>query len=379
VVILAMLFVNDLTGVKGAPPWMLHAPTLHDGMTFVDLVFPAFLFMVGMSIPLALGRRERPWPHVLSRAASLVFLGFLEVNGDHVVPGRWLSVEGWYLLEGAGILLVWNAAWKPGLARGLRLAGWAMLAACMVLFTGQRGTGPLALRPEWWGILGLIGWGYLAACLVFLPGRGRAWALPAGVAGFLAFALAQQVGWLARLPGMGLMWNPVVSFAPHGAIILAGALLGRMLGRDETPAARLGRVAGYGALLYLASMALHSQAHLGKAFIISKNLGTVPWCLRASAWTVFLFLGIHLVVDRGGWRRGTGFLRDAGNNALFAYMMAPVAVAMVEVLCRTCGHPGLYESLATTFPVGLARAGVHAILLTWLAGVLFRRGVHLKL
>jgi predicted acyltransferase len=178
---------------------------------------------------------------------------------------------------------------------------------------------------------------------------------------------------------MGLGWNPLVSFAPHGAIILAGALLGRMLGRDDPPAARLVRVAGYGALLYLASLVLHSQAHLGKAFIISKNLGTVPWALRASAWTVFLFLAIHLVVDRGGWRRGTGFLRDAGNNALFAYLMAPVAVAMVEVLCRTCGHPGLYFSLASTFPTGLGRAVLDAILLTWLAGVLFRRGIQLKL
>jgi heparan-alpha-glucosaminide N-acetyltransferase len=46
----AMIFANDL--VSGSdrivPPWMKH---FHgkNGMTFVDMVFPAFLFVVGMS------------------------------------------------------------------------------------------------------------------------------------------------------------------------------------------------------------------------------------------------------------------------------------------------------------------------------------------
>src|SRR5215831_10116467 len=56
--ILVMMFVNDLHGVTGAPAWMKHIqPSDSDGMTFVDVVFPAFLFIVGMSIPFAIGRR----------------------------------------------------------------------------------------------------------------------------------------------------------------------------------------------------------------------------------------------------------------------------------------------------------------------------------
>ena len=53
-----MIFVNDLAGAgKIAPDWMVHFSDRHrggSGMTFVDLVFPAFLFIVGMSIPIAL-------------------------------------------------------------------------------------------------------------------------------------------------------------------------------------------------------------------------------------------------------------------------------------------------------------------------------------
>ena len=44
--ILVMMFVNDLEGVRGAPAWMKHVqPSTADGMTFVDVVFPAFLFI----------------------------------------------------------------------------------------------------------------------------------------------------------------------------------------------------------------------------------------------------------------------------------------------------------------------------------------------
>ena len=51
-----MIFVNDLAGVSPntVPWWMRHFPGNGNGMTFVDLVFPAFLFLVGMSIPSAL-------------------------------------------------------------------------------------------------------------------------------------------------------------------------------------------------------------------------------------------------------------------------------------------------------------------------------------
>ena len=53
--ILLMIFVNDLG--PAAPSWMHHIqPPRADGMTLADVVFPAFLFIVGVSIPLAFER-----------------------------------------------------------------------------------------------------------------------------------------------------------------------------------------------------------------------------------------------------------------------------------------------------------------------------------
>ena len=57
--ILLMIFVNDLG--RGAPSWMHHIqPSSADGMTLADVVFPAFLFIVGVSIPLAFERARGP-------------------------------------------------------------------------------------------------------------------------------------------------------------------------------------------------------------------------------------------------------------------------------------------------------------------------------
>ena len=44
-----MVFVNDLAGVSDIPAWMKHVAADADSMTFVDVVFPAFLFIVGMA------------------------------------------------------------------------------------------------------------------------------------------------------------------------------------------------------------------------------------------------------------------------------------------------------------------------------------------
>src|ERR1700726_2022036 len=55
--ILVMIFVNDLAGVKDLPWWTYHLPGNVNGMTYVDMVFPFFLFIVGISLPLAVRHR----------------------------------------------------------------------------------------------------------------------------------------------------------------------------------------------------------------------------------------------------------------------------------------------------------------------------------
>ncbi len=48
-----MIYVNDLDSVHGLSKWTYHMPANVDAMTYVDMVFPAFLFIVGMALPIA--------------------------------------------------------------------------------------------------------------------------------------------------------------------------------------------------------------------------------------------------------------------------------------------------------------------------------------
>jgi heparan-alpha-glucosaminide N-acetyltransferase len=52
--IAVMIFVNDLAEVHGLPWWTYHAHGNQNAMTYVDMVFPFFLFIVGMSMPLSI-------------------------------------------------------------------------------------------------------------------------------------------------------------------------------------------------------------------------------------------------------------------------------------------------------------------------------------
>ncbi len=94
--VIVMVFVNDLSGAKGLPWWTYHMPENANGMTYVDMVFPAFLFIVGMSIPLAIGRRlakgqslAKIWGHILVRSLSLMALGLFLANAENA-DSKWM-------------------------------------------------------------------------------------------------------------------------------------------------------------------------------------------------------------------------------------------------------------------------------------------------
>ena len=52
-----MIFVNDLWSLKNIPAWLEHVERGVDGIGLADVVFPAFLFIVGLSLPFAIDNR----------------------------------------------------------------------------------------------------------------------------------------------------------------------------------------------------------------------------------------------------------------------------------------------------------------------------------
>src|ERR1035441_1299911 len=199
-VMFTMIYVNDLAGVPGTivPAWMKH---FHgkSGMTFVDLVFPAFLFIVGMSIPFGLGSRlskgEPLWKIILYlavRTLSLLFIGILMVNETPSSEKMGWSGALWATLMYFSAILAFCTISPPQepataasrkrtfhmVSLAFRLLGLAMLVYLAFAFRGEDGHRIISLTPfsihtEWYGILGLIGWAYLVGAMVFLVFRGH--------------------------------------------------------------------------------------------------------------------------------------------------------------------------------------------------------------
>lgn len=394
--ILVMLFVNDVAGVTGAPAWMKHVhPSTADGLTFVDVVFPAFLFIVGLSLPAALerrmaavGRGMRLWAHILERTAGLLAIGVLMVNTESMAEKGPLSPALWTLLMYAGAVLTWHAPLRAadGTIRRtwwLKLAGAALLVVLAFLYRSKDGTGELIqLRPQWWGILGLIGWAYLVACTAYLL-FGRQPAALAGMVGVLYCAyFADRVGFFEPIAAIGRWVNIGAALGSHGAITLSGAILGQMLLSDaptRSHRARLVWGAVAGALMAAAAVLLHSLHDLDSMFIYNKNAATPPWCLLSSAYTAWCWALAYLAVDVAGWRRGTGTLGRAGQNALLAYLLAPLFYAGLECTAELWPGAGLYWRLGESFTTGVIRSVVLSIAVIWISASLYKRGVRLQL
>src|SRR5262245_61737444 len=86
-----MIFVNDLGTLKNIPLWLEHVAPGVDGIGLADVVFPAFLFIVGLSLPFAVESRRKKgdteWQlvvHVLTRTIALLVMGVFLVNGETI-------------------------------------------------------------------------------------------------------------------------------------------------------------------------------------------------------------------------------------------------------------------------------------------------------
>jgi heparan-alpha-glucosaminide N-acetyltransferase len=397
-VMFTMIFVNDLAGVPDriVPAWMKH---FHgkSGMTFVDLVFPAFLFIVGMSIPLALGSRlnrgEPVWRivlHVLTRTASLLFIGILMVNEtpDPVKMG-WSGALWSALMYSSAIFAFCDISpasrVEPpaGRARnlrfvslGLRLVGWGSLACLAVAFRGADGHriisfAPFLIHTEWYGILGLIGWAYLVGSLVFLVFRCRSTALLGCAVLLLCVYAADKQGAfagcrLSRYVGIG------TTLGSQPAITVAGVLLA--VNVLTAAATAFGRGAPF-TVLYIAGCATAAWL-LNGLYGINKNNATPSWCLWACAITAALWLLLHFLADLRPTRSLAGPLVVAGQNVLVAYLLSEMLPSALDLFHLNTWYDGLAEP--NLLHAVLRSAGCAMAILGATAG-LNRIGFRLKL
>jgi heparan-alpha-glucosaminide N-acetyltransferase len=384
--IMVMIFVNELAEVRGLPWWTYHAHANQDVMTYVDMVFPFFLFIVGMAMPLSIEQRLKRnaslpmlWLHVFVRSASLIVLGLILANADKVDPRR-TGISGalWGLCALIFACLYLNVYAKSQrfsrYAGFLRAVGLIGVMVAFLIFRRTTTEGHAAwIDPEYPEILGLIGYTYFAAAVLYLPTRRWRWAAPT----CLVLSLALCVATAARivvLPRSFHWWVWPFSNGAMVCLVMAGIFTSQIFfgphpavnSRPPTRTATLTAISF--ALVALAAGWL--SAPLG----ISKIRATPAWVLWNIGAAVLAFTLLYWICDRRGQTAWASLVRPAGSNTLLTYLLPD----LWYFLLGTVGLTWFDTHFAFGWE-GVIKSVVFTLLMLVLASMLTRARVRLQL
>lgn len=279
----------------------IYAPLRHaewHGWTPTDLVFPYFLFIVGVAIPFSFRRRLEAGAdssdlmrHVVRRCLILIALGI----AMRAIPAfDWSSMRLYGVLQRIGLVY--------------------LAAAAAYLYLDQRGR---ALT----GAALLIGY-WAAMMLIPVPGYGAGDLGPEG----------NLAAWIDRMVMPGRLWqntwDPEGLLSTFPAIVtsLLGIVTGEWLqGRQSAEAKTRGMLIG-GVALTLAGLGW------GLAFPINKNLWTSSYVLFTAGTALLVLSVMYWLIDV---RR----LRGAWHTWMVVYGMNAIAVFVASgMLTKTMGR-----------------------------------------
>jgi predicted acyltransferase len=349
--IAGMILVNN-SGDYASTWWpLLHQPW--HGWTPTDLVFPFFLFIVGLSLVFSrrIGLRAALW-----RSVKLVLLGLLVnfTTGGFALPLRWAGV-----LQRIGLcyLAVWAAK------RWLSTRGWVVLAVSLLV--GYWAVMTRVVGPEG-----------------FAPGLDPQTNLSAQI---------DRIVLSGHLYRWTKTWDPegVLSTAPAIATALLGLLAGGWLRSKVDPARKaVGFVAG-GLLLFVLGILWGEAAPPWLRFPVNKNLWSPSFVLLTAGLGVVLFGLTWWLVDVRGRRAWTGPLVTYGKNAIAVYVGSEVlSGAWGTIAWASAGgavlslqeriHQALFASWLSPTLAAFAFALANVTLWWAVARWMDRKGIYLK-
>jgi predicted acyltransferase len=296
-----------------------------DGFHFIDLIFPLFLFMIGVAIPYSLGKRlargdslKRIYAHILTRVVVLVVLGMM-VNGN---------------------LLSYNVHQFQISYSVLQMLALGYLVASIVFLTlglpGQMVATALMLIGYW-------------ALLAFVPGPGHEMGVFKEGCNFGDWLNDWILGDLQGPWRFG--W--ILGILGHASTAMLGVFAGQLLRSGKSPAGKVVWLAVFGvaclgaALLWCGwiaeqwpgiELAGRDWSQWPVWFPIIKNRWTSTFALYAGGFSFLLLALFYLVIDVWKLRRWAFPFMAIGANSVFAYMAwqlwHPAFRAVSEVFVR---------------------------------------------
>lgn len=276
---------------------MEHAPWA--GFHFEDLIFPLFMFISGVTIPIAINSKLNRGTSkreliikIFKRMAILVLLGIIS-NGtlrDGFTNARYASILGMigisYFI--ASLIVINFRSFKSQLCW---LSGILLGYTAIQLLVTVPGIGAGILTPE-----GCIN-GYFDR--IFLPGR-----LAYGHEGMLTSGngVYDALGILSVVSSTG--------------ITLMGYFAGRiLLQKDSSSRNNIGILSSIGFGLIILALCINPF------YPVIKNCWTTTYNLLTGGISFLLVALFYLVIDVWGFKKWTLFFRVIGMNSIFIYLI----------------------------------------------------------
>lgn len=360
--IAGMVLVNNPGSWQHVYPPLLHAEW--HGFTPTDLVFPAFLFAVGMAIPFTLAgyaaggpdARARLYGRILRRVALLFLLGLL-LNATSPLL-QWAlhgKAPDWGTLRIMGVLQ--------------RIALAYLVAAIVILALGPRG------RAVAVAVILLGYWALMT--LVPVPGHGAGVLTPDGSLGahIDRLILTRPHLYQGKFDPEGLL-----GAFPAAATVLFGFFAGEALRQAPRTSRTTGLLVGVGVLCLVVGWGW------GVLFPVNKQLWTSSYVVYSAGWCLLVVALCYETVEVRRWRRIGWPLQVLGVNAI-ALFVASGIVARILLVTRVADgrsvYQWLYDSLFVpwagplngSLAFALATVGCWWLVLYWL----YRRGWFIRL
>lgn len=343
-----MIIVNTPGSWSHIFPPLRHAEW--SGWTPTDLVFPFFLFIVGVSMSFSLKKYDTKagaYAKILKRTAIIFLIG-LALN--------WFP----FYDTNIGDLRIFGVLQRIALAYGI--------GALICINITDRMLLPLTLILLF----------FYAAILEF-TGTGDVYSLETNGVTDLDLKL---FGASHLYGGFGIPFDPEGLLSTMGAIanVMFGYFLGRKLTQLDDVMDKVKAFVGYGIIFVIVGLILDKMGTP-----INKPLWTSSYAIFTSGLAAILLGGLIYLIDHLGFKKGSKFFQIFGLNALVSYALSSLVIQILGLIkiggasISSLYYSGFLQPVAGD-KLGSLIYAITYMLLIWLSAFwLYRKKVFVKI